>query len=263
MKYRGFFIYLTMKKTYFLHQSDSFTDYKIIRMRSKLGIESYGIFWAVLELLFKEENKLCLDDYEPLAYSLQCDADKLKSVIEDFDLFVIEDGCFYSKRLNEHIEEINNKSIKAKENAAKRWNNANAMQPHSKRNASISISNSKSININKRIEDFKKSIHAIEDISDEDKNDFFLYWTEKNKSGSKFRAEMQRTFDINLRLKRWASNGFSKSQKSKFPEYFDEYTFKKLDAKGQQEYTKYLKDLGFETVYSPTAGTVWRKKHKV
>ena len=257
-----------MKKTYFLHQSDSFTDYKIIKMRSKLGIESYGIFWAVLELLFKEENKLCIDDYEPLAYSLQCDADKLKSVIEDFDLFVIEDDCFYSKRLNEHIEEINNKTNKAKENAAKRWNNAVAMPSHSKRTASISISNSnsKSININKRIEDFKKSIHAIEGISDEDKNDFFLYWTEKNKSGSKFRAEMQRTFDINLRLKRWASNNFalnSKSQKSKFPEYYDEYTYKKLDNKGQQEYVKHLKDLGFETVYSPTAGTVWRKKHKV
>ena len=235
-------------------------------MRSKLGIESYGIFWAVLELLFKEENKLCIDDYEPLAYSLQCDADKLKAVIEDFDLFVIEDGCFYSKRLNNHIEEINNKSNKAKENAAKRWNNAKAMPTHSKRNASISISNSKSININKRIEDFKKSIHAIEGISDEDKNDFFLYWTEKNKSGSKFRAEMQRTFDINLRLKRWASNNFalnSKSQKSKFPEYYDEYTYKKLDNKGQQEYVNHLKDLGFETVYSPTAGTVWRKKHKV
>jgi len=226
-------------------------------MRSKLGIESYGIFWAVLELLFKEENKLCLDDYEPLAYSLQCDADKLKAVIEDFDLFVIEDGCFYSKRLNNHIEDINNKSIKAKENAAKRWNNAVAMPSHSKRSASISIS------INKRIEDFKKSIHAIEDISDEDKNDFFLYWTEKNKSGSKFRAEMQKTFDINLRLKRWSSNGFSKSQKTKFPEYYDEYTYKKLDNKGQQEYVKHLKELGYETVYSPTAGTVWRKKHKV
>ena len=251
-----------MKKTYFLHQSDSFTDYKIIKMRSKLGIESYGIFWAVLELLFKEENKLCIDDYEPLAYSLQCDADKLKAVIEDFDLFVIEDNCFYSKRLNNHIEEINKKSNKAKENASKRWNNANAMPTQSKRNTNINKSINNNNNINKRIEDFKKSINAIRGISLEDKNDFFLYWTEKNKSGTKFRAEMQRTFDVNLRLKRWASNGYSKSKNPKFPEYFDEYTFKKLDAKGQQEYTRYLKDLGFETVYSPTAGTVWRKKHK-
>jgi len=52
---------------------------------------------------------------------------KLRSVIEDFDLFVIEDGCFYSRRLNNHIEQINTKSIKAKENANKRWNNATAM----------------------------------------------------------------------------------------------------------------------------------------
>jgi len=125
-----------MKKTYLQHQSSSFTDIKIIKMRSKLGIESYGIFWALLELLFNEENKLCIDDYSVLAFSLQCDADKLKSVIEDFDLFVMEDGCFYSKRLNEHINTINSKSIKAKESASKRWNNANAMQTHSDSNAS-------------------------------------------------------------------------------------------------------------------------------
>lgn len=125
-----------MKKTYLQHQSNSFTDIKIIKMRSKLGIESYGIFWALLELLFNEENKLCVDDYSVLAFSLQCDADKLKSVIEDFDLFVIEDGCFYSKRLNDHIDTINSKSIKAKESASKRWNNANAKRTQSDSNAS-------------------------------------------------------------------------------------------------------------------------------
>ena len=125
-----------MKKTYLQHQSNSFTDIKVIKMRSKLGMEAYGIFWALLELLFNEENKLCIDDYAVLAFSLQCDEDKLKSVIEDFDLFIIEDGCFYSKRLNNHIDTINSKSIKAKESASKRWNNANAKRTHSDSNAS-------------------------------------------------------------------------------------------------------------------------------
>ena len=140
------------------------------------------------------------------------------------------------------------------------------MQPHSDSNASISISKvnvKKSKSIENRIEDFKKSIHSIKDISDEDKNDFFLYWTERNKSGSKFRAELQKTFDINLRLKRWAANGFNKNTKSKYLDYWDEYAYKKLDASSRLEYTEYLKSLGFETVYSPTAGTTWRKKHKV
>ena len=253
-----------MRKTYFNHDNNARNDIKLIRLRSKIGYEGYGIYFAVLELLFSEENKLCIDDYDTLAYGLQCETEKLRAVIEDFDLFVIEGDCFYSKRLNNQIEQINNKSIKAKESINKRWNKEKNIRTYNDSNTSkVNKSISKSKSIEKRIEDFKKSIHALEDISDEDKNDFFLYWTEKNKSGSKFRAEMQKTFDINLRLKRWASNGFSKSQKSKFPEYFDEYTYKKLDNKGQQEYVKHLKELGYETVYSPTAGTVWRKKHKV
>ena len=111
-----------MKKTYFNHDSIARNDYRIIKMRSKLGMESYGIFWAVLEMLFTEENKLCIEDYDSLAFGLQCDSNILKQVIEDFDLFVVEDGCFYSNRLNKQIEEINAKSNKAKESASKRWN---------------------------------------------------------------------------------------------------------------------------------------------
>jgi len=254
-----------MKKTYFNHDSNARNDLKLIRLRKAGGFEYYGIYFAILELLFSEENKMCLDDYETLAFGLQCDTDKLRAVIEDFDLFIIENNCFYSKRLFNHIEEINNKSSKASTSAKKRWSNANAEKSHSDSNASkVKVKKSK---LNKSIEDridaFKNAIHTIKDISKKDKDDFFYYWTEKNKSGTKFRAEMQKTFDINLRLKRWASNNFNSTNKLKFPEYFDEYTFKKLDAKGQQEYTKHLKDLGFETVYSPTAGTMWRKKHKV
>ena len=253
-----------MRKTYFNHDSNARNDIKLIHLRSVGGFEFYGLYFALLELLFGEENKICKSQYNILAFGLQCETEKLRSVIEDFDLFVIEDNCFYSKRLNNQIKQINNKSIKAKESINKRWNKEKNIRTYNDSNTSISKSNSKvNKSIEEKIEDFKKSIHAIEGISDEDKNDFFLYWTEKNKSGSKYRAEMQKTFDINLRLKRWTSNGFSKSQKSKFPEYYDEYTYKKLDNKGQQEYVKHLKDLGFETVYSPTAGTVWRKKHKV
>ena len=74
---------------------------------------------------------------------------------------------------------------------------------------------------------------------------------------------MQKTFDINLRLKRWASNGFNKNTKKKYLDYYDEYAYKKLDETSRKEYTDHLISLGFETVYSPTAGTTWRKKHKV
>ena len=96
-----------MKKTFFNHDSNARNDLKLIKLRKCGGWEYYGIYFAILELLFSEENKLCIEDYETLAFGLQCDTDKLKQVIEDFDLFVIEGNCFYSKRLYEHIEEIN------------------------------------------------------------------------------------------------------------------------------------------------------------
>jgi hypothetical protein len=249
-----------MKKTYFNHDSVARNDYRIIKMRSKLGMESYGIFWSVLEMLFTEENKLCVEDYDSLAFGLQCDPKILKQVIEDFDLFVIEDGCFYSKRLHKQINDINNKSNKAKENASKRWNNANVMQPHSDRNASrVEVKVKKSKSIEERIIDFNKSIQSISDVSDEDKENFFLYWTEKNKSGSKFRAEMEKTFSIPLRLKRWSSNNFNK-QKSRFPDYFDSLLMKRMDDSSKKEYEKHLKQLGYTTEYNPNAGQKWIKK---
>ena len=36
-------------------------------------------------------------------------------------------------------------------------------------------------------------------------DDFFDYWTEPNKSGTKMRFEIQKTWDVTLRLRRWAA----------------------------------------------------------
>ena len=251
-----------MKKTFFNHDSNARNDIRIIKLRAKLGYEGYGVFWAVLELLFTEENKLCIEDYETLSYGLQCDSNILKQVIEDFDLFVLEENCFYSRRLYDHIEEINTKSQKAKQSASKRWVDANAMQTQSDRNASISISKSKSKNkvnnIKERIVAFKNAINQIENIDKEDKDNFFMYWSELNKSGSKQRWELEKTWDLSRRIKRWANSNFNKKQ-SNFPDSFNEFTYKKLDQAQKVEYENHLKGLGWTCVYSPNAGMVWKK----
>jgi uncharacterized protein YdaU (DUF1376 family) len=248
-----------MKKTYFNHDSSARLDIRVIKLRSSLSYEGYGVFWAILELLFTEENKLSVDDYSTIAFGLQCDPVILKQVIEDFDLFVIEDGFFYSRRLNKHIEEINTKSVKAKENANKRWNK----QPHSERNASKSISKSISkVNKSKiqdRIVAFKNAIHNLDFMNKDDKEDFFLYWSELNKSQSRMRWETERTWSLSLRAKRWINNGFNK-QKNRFPDHYDSLYMKRLDASSQKEYEQHLKTLGYVTEYNPNAGAKWVKK---
>ena len=256
-----------MKKTYLQHQSNSFTDIKIIKMRSKLGIESYGIFWALLELLFNEENKLCIDDYSVLAFSLQCDADKLKSVIEDFDLFIIEDNCFYSKRLNEHIDTINSKSLKAKESINKRWekirtnNDSNTSRVYKSIVENSKVDNNK---VNKRIVEFKNSINQIEGVNNSDKENFFLYWSELNKSGTKQKFELEKTWDLNRRLKRWSNSSFNKKEQGiKFPDYYDIHFAKRIeqDQTARLGYQKHLESIGYvKQVNTYDGKSKWVKK---
>ena len=44
-------------------------------------------------------------------------------------------------------------------------------------------------------------------------NDFILYWTEPNKSNTKMRWEMEKTWDLSRRLGRWNSRSNSKPQR--------------------------------------------------
>ena len=40
--------------------------------------------------------------------------------------------------------------------------------------------------------------------------EFYDYWTEQNKSGTKMRFELQNTWALNLRIAKWANNNFNK-----------------------------------------------------
>lgn len=65
------------------------------------------------------------------------------------------------------------------------------------------------------IEDiFKKSIEPyLQKYGREMCNDFYMYWTEPNKSKTKLRFEMQKTWDVGRRLVTWSKN----NQKYKKP----------------------------------------------
>jgi len=44
------------------------------------------------------------------------------------------------------------------------------------------------------------------DILEREIEKFILYWTEPNKSGTKVRWELQKTFDVKRRLRTWFEN---------------------------------------------------------
>lgn len=181
-----------MKDTfYFSHDYNSRTDSKIKRVIAKHGMLGYGIFWGIIEDLYNNANALPLD-YESIAFDLRTDSELIKSVINDFDLFIIDGDCFGSLSVQRRIDERDSKSTKARESANKRWSkvekNANALQTECESNA---IKESK---VNKSKEKESKNF-----------KDFFeeiwsLYGKKGNKETSKKKLEKLKQSEIDLML---------------------------------------------------------------
>lgn len=123
---------------YFSHDYNSRSDKNVKRLLAKHGILGYGVFWAIVEDLYNNANALPLH-YDSIAYDLRADADMVKSIIHDFDLFVSDGTNFGSTSVEARLAKRNQKSKKASESAYKRWgkptNDANALQSQCEPNA--------------------------------------------------------------------------------------------------------------------------------
>lgn len=75
--------------------------------------------------------------YNRIAFALNSHPDAIKSIIEDFDLFIVKNGFYYSKSVNERLNKRKVKSDMARASARKRWekDDANALPSQSERNA--------------------------------------------------------------------------------------------------------------------------------
>lgn len=219
---------------YFSHDSNARNDEKILALLIKHKWEGYGLYWAIIEKLRESTCYKLSIDYNLLAYDLRTSNEIIKSIVTGFGLFTIDEneGKFWSNRLLRSMEQ---KSEKAKKAAEKRWNNADAMQVHSKRNASgmqndaIKVKESKvkknSIRDGKKLpsspkpdldnrqKEFYKELIPFVGIYGKDMiREFYDYWREPNKSKTLMRCEQQKTWDLKLRLDRWNRQPFNSNQ---------------------------------------------------
>ena len=120
-----------MKETfYFSHDYNARNDSKIKKLIFKLGYQGYGLYWAIVEELYQNANAL-QTDYESIAFDLRTTCEIVKSLVEDFDLFVINDGYFSSNSVERRMAERADRSKKARDSAMARWGkNANALRKH-------------------------------------------------------------------------------------------------------------------------------------
>jgi hypothetical protein len=105
---------------YFSHDYNVRTDYKIKRLVAKHGMTGYGVFWAIIEELYNNANAL-RTDYDVIAYELRVEENTVKSIINDFDLFVFDGDTFGSMSVERRLEARDKISKINSDNARKRW----------------------------------------------------------------------------------------------------------------------------------------------
>ncbi|RYM02782.1 DUF4373 domain-containing protein [Sporolactobacillus sp. THM7-7] len=142
---------------YFSHDSNARYDPKILAMRAVYGMEGYGRYWCLIEIL-RDEDGYKLEKtkhlFDALAMQMQCERNAahefVDACINEFGLLREDDEYIWSDSLINRMENKDKKSEKARKAAQKRWQkssndagsmhsecerNADAMQTHSKRNA--------------------------------------------------------------------------------------------------------------------------------
>ncbi len=202
---------------YFSHDFNTRNDIKIKKLIAKHGYLGYGLFWAIIEELYNNTNVLP-NDYDCIAFDLRCDSEIIKSIINDFDLFVVDTESFGSLSIQRRLNERNEKSKKARESVLARWNKQKEdtnVLPTNYDSNTIKESKRKENkenkikinNINERKLKFASTLEPfLQTYGKEFLNDFYKYWTEPNKSNTKFKQELERTWSLERRLETWAKN---------------------------------------------------------
>lgn len=205
-----------MKQTYyFSHDYNARSDQKIKMLIAKHGYFGYGLFWAIIEDLYNNTNVLRLD-YDCMAFDYRTTAEVMKSVINDFGLFVVDADNFSSSSVQKRLDLKNEKSQKARESISKRWGNDTDTNVLPSKNDSNTLKESKG-NEKKEKKEKKEEFEArklkfaltlepfLQNYGRPLLNDFYKFWTEPNKSGTKFRQESQTHWNLERRLETWAN----------------------------------------------------------
>lgn len=102
---------------YFSHDMYPQKDKSIVMLMDELGYEGYGLYWRIVE--FMHQNELCVGEERLIAGKDY--VEKVKSILNNFDLFRIEDNRYISDRILRNLAEQKEK-MESKSKAAKaRW----------------------------------------------------------------------------------------------------------------------------------------------
>lgn len=113
---------------YFSHDSNALTDPKILSLRCDYGMEGYGIFWAVVEMLRNQNEyrlEFCQRSFKAIKMLCMTNIDIeefLNKCINEYDLFKTDGKYIWSDSLRKRMDKKDDLAGKRSNAAKKRWN---------------------------------------------------------------------------------------------------------------------------------------------
>ncbi|MDD4210706.1 MAG: DUF4373 domain-containing protein [Bacteroidales bacterium] len=169
-------------KNYFSHDYYATLDPKIIALLGDYGAVGYGIYWRIVEMLHSEnEHKLPLKEYiiRAIAKQMSTSVEQTSAFINDcinvYELFIEEDGNFYSKRVLENIEKMENikeKRSNAGKISAEKRKNATCVEQSLTSVQQNSTSVQQNLTQSNKIKENKIKENKIKEIKDINKDCF-------------------------------------------------------------------------------------------
>ena len=184
-----------MVQEYFSHDVFTRENLKIKKLISKHGMQGYGVFWAIVEFLHNNDNKLKADELGIIAFDLGVDIGLVESVVKDFKFFSIRKNVISSQRVARNIKLKKEKSEKARKKANKRWTSISddaAALPQQCSSNAIKVNESK-VNESKVNESKEKGIKEDESIEKETKKDEIKTEEIKNQTDENFNNSIPNT----------------------------------------------------------------------
>ena len=110
-----------MNHHWFKHDVGTLTDKKMQKLLRTQGIAGFGVYWFIVESLYREDGQIRIEDLPDLAFTIHVTEEIMNSIVKDSGLFKYDNEYFWSDRVNQEIGNLKEKSEKAKKAVNARW----------------------------------------------------------------------------------------------------------------------------------------------
>jgi hypothetical protein len=160
-----------MKAAYFPHDYNARTDPKLQEVIMTHGMAGIGVYWCIVEMMYEQGGRLPTKSINSIAYNLHTSADIVRSIIYDFELFVVEGDEFMSNAVKSRIVKKEEISAMKQKAAMARWGKPNAMQMQCKCNADAQKNDADAMQAECRCNAIYKENKNKENIKEKDKKE--------------------------------------------------------------------------------------------